>query len=106
MSECGRKIRNANRMPKSDDRTESNLRRGRREGGREGGRKTRRRRGEVGWGEGRGERGEGRGERVLSSCSLSLEAVKHGHTISAVGVEPCTGRLYFSAGTRFMSTPS
>ena len=36
MSECGRKIRNANRMPKSDDRTESNLRRGRREGGREG----------------------------------------------------------------------
>ena len=62
VSECGRKIRNANRMPKSDDRTESNLRRGRREGGREGGRKTRRRRGEVGWGEGRGERGEGRGE--------------------------------------------
>ena len=63
VSECGRKIRNANRMPKSDDRTESNLRRGRREGGREGGRKTRRRRGEVGWGEGRGEegrRGEGR----------------------------------------------
>ena len=58
VSECGRKIRNANRMPKSDDRTESNLRRGR-----EGGRKTRRRRGEVGWGEGRGERGEGRGER-------------------------------------------
>ena len=54
MSECGRKIRNANRMPKSDDRTEPNLRRGRREGGREGGRKTRRRRGEVGWGEGRG----------------------------------------------------
>ena len=39
VSECGRKIRNANRMPKSDDRTESNLRRGRRrrrEGGREG----------------------------------------------------------------------
>ena len=32
VSECGRKIRNANRMPKSDDRTESNLRRGRREG--------------------------------------------------------------------------
>ena len=49
--------------------------------------------------------------RVLSSIgpltlSLSLEAVKHGHTISAVGVEPCTGRLYFSAGTRFMSTSS
>ena len=61
MSECGRKIRNANRMPKSDDRTESNLRRGRRgrrEGGREDGRKTRRRRGEVGRGEvGRGEGG-------------------------------------------------
>ena len=67
VSECGRKIRNANRMPKSDDRTESNLRRGRREGGREGGRKTRRRRGEVGWGEGRGEEGrgaEGRGGGV------------------------------------------
>ena len=29
---------------------------------------------------------------------LSLEAVKHGHTISAVGVDPCTGRLYFSGG--------
>ena len=60
VSECGRKIRNANRMPKSDDRTESNLRRGRREeGGREDGRKTRRRRGgEVGRGEvGRGEEG-------------------------------------------------
>ena len=36
--------------------------------------------------------------RVLSSCSLSLEAVKYGHTISAVGVEPCTDRLYFSGG--------
>ena len=36
--------------------------------------------------------------RVLSSCSLSLEAVKRGHTISAVGVEPCTGRLYLSGG--------
>ena len=36
VSECGRKMRNANRMPESDDRTESNLRRGRREGGREG----------------------------------------------------------------------
>ena len=54
VSECGRKIRNANRMPKSDDRTESNLRRGRREGGR----KTRRRR--RGGGErGGGERGGG-----------------------------------------------
>ena len=86
----------------------------------------------MGWGEGRrgeGRRGEGRrgggGERVtraytvevqtasvfysrrvLSYISLSLEAVKHGHTISAVGVEPCTGRLYLSAGTRFMSTSS
>ena len=100
MSECGRKIRNANRMPKSDDRTESNLRRGRREGGREGGRKTRRRRGEVGWGEGRGERREGRrgggGERVTRAYTvevqtasvfyaqslilLGLMAVKHGHT--------------------------
>ena len=67
VSECGRKIRNANRMPKSDDRTESNLRRGRRgrrEGGREDGRKTRRRRGEVGRGEvGRGE-GGGKGGGV------------------------------------------
>ena len=42
MSECGRKIRNAYRMPKSDDRTESNLRSGRRNrtyevgGGKEG----------------------------------------------------------------------
>ena len=42
MSECGRKIRNAHRMPKSDDRTESNLRSGRRNrtyevgGGKEG----------------------------------------------------------------------
>ena len=58
--ECGRKIRNANRMPKSDDRTESNgtesnLRRGRREGGREDG-------GRQGGGEGRrggGEEGGG-----------------------------------------------
>ena len=50
MSECGRKIRNANRMPKSDDRTESNLRRGRREGGKMGGRQGG---GEGRWGEGR-----------------------------------------------------
>ena len=68
VSECGRKIRNANRMPKSDDRTESNLRRGRREGGREGRweeDKEEARGGGVGRGErgkGRGERGEGRGE--------------------------------------------
>ena len=62
MSECGRKIRNANRMPKSDDRTEDGVELAKREeGGREGGRKTRRRRGEVGWGEGRGERGGGGG---------------------------------------------
>ena len=60
MSECGRKIRNANRMPKSDDRTESNLRRGRREGGKMGGRQGG---GEGGrWGEGRwGEGGGGGG---------------------------------------------
>ena len=76
-------------------------------------------------GDGEGSGGEGGGERVtraytvevqtasvfysrrvLSYISLSLEPVKHGHTISAVGVEPCTGRLYFSAGTRFMSTSS
>ena len=61
MSECGRKIRNANRMPKSDDRTESNLRRGRREGGREGGKVGGRQGGGEGrWGGERGERGEGR----------------------------------------------
>ena len=58
MSECGRKIRNANRMPKSDDRTESNLRRGRREGRWEEDKEE-----ERGGGVGRGERGEGRGER-------------------------------------------
>ena len=59
VSECGRKIRNANRMPKSDDRTESNLRRGRREGGREG-RWEEDKEEERGGGVGRGERGEGR----------------------------------------------
>ena len=70
VSECGRKIRNANRMPKSDDRTESNLRRGRREEGREDGRKTRRRRGEVGRGEvGRPEKS---GVRI---CTLSKETL-------------------------------
>ena len=46
ISECGLKIRNANRMPKNDDKTESNLRKGRREGGkvrrRQGGRRKRR----------------------------------------------------------------
>ena len=78
VSECGRKIRNANRMPKSDDRTESNLRRGRREGGREDGRKTRRRRrGEVGRGEvGRGEVGrgeEGGGERVTRAYTVEVQ---------------------------------
>ena len=55
VSECGRKIRNANRMPKSDDRTESNLRRGRREGGKMGGRQ--------GGGEGGKRRGGERGGR-------------------------------------------
>ena len=53
VSECGRKIRNANRMPKSDDRTESNLRRGRREGWEEDKEE------ERGGGEGRGEEGRG-----------------------------------------------
>ena len=71
VSECGRKIRNTNRMPKSDDRTESNLRRGRREGGREGGRKTRRRRGEVG----RGEGGGLRPETVVRICTRSKETL-------------------------------
>ena len=60
VSECGRKIRNANRMPKSDDRTESNLRRGRREGGREG-RWEEDKEEERGGGVGRGERGGGEG---------------------------------------------
>ena len=56
VSECGRKIRNANHMPKSDDRTESNLRRGRRKvGGRQGDKEE-----ERGSGERRG-RGEGGG---------------------------------------------
>ena len=45
VSECGRKIRNANRMPKSDDRGKM----GGRQGGGEGGRW-----GEGRWGEGRG----------------------------------------------------
>ena len=56
VSECGRKIRNANRMPKRRSRTCE-----REEGGREDGRKTRRRRGgEVGRGEvGKGEVGRG-----------------------------------------------
>ena len=58
VSECGRKIRNANRMPKSDDRTESNLRRGRREGGREG-RWEEDKEEERGGGAGTGERGGG-----------------------------------------------
>ena len=56
VSECGGRIRNANHMPKSDDRTESNLRRrrGRREGRWEEDKETRRRRGEVGRGRGGG----------------------------------------------------
>ena len=80
MSECGRKIRNANRMPKSDDRTESNLRRGRREGGREGGRK-----GEVGWGEGRGERGGGGGGGVGGVFDLKNQ----GLGFAPGGKKPC-----------------
>ena len=62
VSECGRKIRNANRMPKSDDRTESNLQEGGKVGGRQGGGEGRW--GEGRWGEGRwgeGRWGEGRG---------------------------------------------
>ena len=74
VSECGRKIRNANRMPKSDDRTESNLRRGRREGGKMGGRQGG---GEGGrWGEGRrgggGLRPEKSGVRI---CTRSKETL-------------------------------
>ena len=76
VSECGRKIRNANRMPKSDDRTESNLRRGRREGGREG------RWEEVGGRQGGGEGrwgGEGGGLRPEKSgvriCTRSKETL-------------------------------
>ena len=62
VSECGRKIRNANRMPKSDDRTESNLRRGRREGGKMGGRQGGGEEERGGGGErGGGERGGGGG---------------------------------------------
>ena len=63
VSECGRKIRNANRMPKSDDRTESNLRRGGREGRWEED-KEEERGGGVGRGERGGEGGRGGGERV------------------------------------------
>ena len=33
VNKCGRKIRNANRMPKNDDKTKSNLRKKRREEG-------------------------------------------------------------------------
>ena len=60
MSECGRKIRNANRMPKSDDRTESNLQEGGREGRLEEDKEEERGGGERGGGErGGGERGGG-----------------------------------------------
>ena len=69
VSECGRKIRNANHMPKSDDRTESNLRRGRREGRWEEDKETRRRRGEVGRGDGGG-RG---GERVTRAYTVEVQ---------------------------------
>ena len=65
VSECGRKIRNANRMPKSDDRTESNLRRGRREGGRE--RRWEEVGGRQGGGEGRREEEGGGGLRPEKS---------------------------------------
>ena len=63
VSECGRKIRNANRMPKND-RTESNLLAKREEGGREGrweeDKEEERGGGERGGGErGGGERGGG-----------------------------------------------
>ena len=69
VSECGRKIRNANHMPKSDDRTESNLRRGRREGRWEEDKETRRRRGEVGRGD-----GGGRGcERVTRAYTVEVQ---------------------------------
>ena len=66
VNECGRKIRNANRMPKSDDRTESNLRRGGREGGREGGE------GRGGGEEGGGLRPEKSGVRI---CTRSKETL-------------------------------
>ena len=75
VSECGRKIRNANHMPKSDDRTESNLRRGRREGRWEKDKQTRRRRGEVGrggGGVGGGLRPEKSGVRI---CTRSKETL-------------------------------
>ena len=82
VSECGRKIRNANRMPKSDDRTESNLRRGRREGGREGRSEEDKEEEKGRWGEGRwgeGERGEGGGLRPEKSgvriCTRSKETL-------------------------------
>ena len=73
MSECGRKIRNANRMPKSDDRTESNLRRGRREGGKVGGKQGGGERGgERGGGGGGGLRPEKSGVRI---CTRSKETL-------------------------------
>ena len=82
VSECGRKIRNANRMPKSDDRTESNLRRGRREGGKMGGRQgggEGGRWGEGRWGEGRRGGGLGGGLRPEKSgvriCTRSKETL-------------------------------
>ena len=62
VSECDRKICNANRVPKSDDRTESNLRRGRREGGKVGGRQ--------GGGEGR-EGGEGEGGEIERNLAIA-----------------------------------
>ena len=77
MSECGRKIRNANRMPKSDDRTESNLRRGRREGGRE------RRWEEVG-----GRQGGGEGRREEEGGGV-FDLKNQGLGFAPGGKKPC-----------------
>ena len=83
--ECGRKIRNANRMPKSDDRTESNLRRGRREGRWEEDKE------ERGGGMGSGERGEGRGERGGGEGGVGGERVTRAYT-----VEVQTASVFYS----------
>ena len=90
VSECGRKIRNANRMPKSDGTCEEG-------GGREGRWEEDKEEERGGGGErGGGERGGGGGERVTRAYTvevqtasvfytqslilLSLMAVKYGHT--------------------------
>ena len=72
VSECGRKIRNANRMPKSDDRRESNLRRGRREGRWEEDKEEERGGGEREGGGGGGLRPERSGVRI---CTRSKETL-------------------------------